>query len=487
MRFSADQLARMLVESGARSGPLHAQLSQGLRELIELGELPLGAALPAERALAGALSVSRTTVVTAYQTLSQEGRLERRQGSGTRVRTATVGDVERETVSSHVLAGDHAASPFLNGPLATIDFATAALPCLPVVADTAAAIGREEYLRLGEQHHGYHPRGLPALRERLARWYTDDGLPTTTEQILVTSGAQQAVELVTQGCLQAGDSVVVEEPTYRGALEAFALAGCRVRSVASDSDGMDVAALARLSAPRLVYAQSTLQNPAGTVLAPDRARRLVKLAEDEHVVVVDDTALAGTAFEPARSRPLATYGDSERILTIGSMSKLFWGGLRLGWIRGAARTISRLAQMKGITDLGTSLVSQQIGLHLLDQVPSARATRQESLAEGLADLTSLMAEFLPSWTYVAPRGGASLWVRLPGADTTQFAQVALRFGVALLPGAVFSASGGLTEHTRLPYAVPPAVLRAGVHRLARAWEAYLGDARSSVPVVSLTT
>ncbi len=88
---------------------------------------------------------------------------------------------------------------------------------------------------------------------------------------------------------------------------------------------------------------------------------------------------------------------------------------------------------------------------------------------------------------VVPRGGPSLWVRLPGADTTQFAQVALRFGVALLPGAVFRLGGGMTEHTRLPYAVPPAVLRAGIQRLARAWEAYLGDARSSVPVVSLTT
>jgi DNA-binding transcriptional MocR family regulator len=484
MRYTADQLARMLVESGARSGPLHSQLSQGLRELIELGELPVGATLPAERALAGALSVSRTTVVTAYQSLQQEGRLERRQGSGTRVRS-TAERAERETVSSHLLAGDHAAAQFLNGPLATIDFATAALPCLPVVADTAAAMDREEYLELGQQHHGYHPRGLPALRERLARWYTEEGLPTTAEQILVTSGAQQAVELVTQGCLQAGDSVVVEEPTYRGALEAFALAGCRVRSVPSDERGMDVAALVKLSAPRLVYAQSTLQNPSGAVLAPDRARRLVKLAEEQHVVVVDDTALAGTAFED--SRPLASYGDSERILTIGSMSKLFWGGLRLGWIRGASRTISRLAQMKGITDLGTSLVSQQIGLHLLSQVGPARAVRREELAAGLADLTGLLTEHLPSWTWVAPRGGASLWVRLPGADTTQFAQVALRFGVALLPGAVFSASGGLTEHTRLPYAVPPAVLRAGVHRLARAWSAYLGDARTSVPVVSLTT
>jgi DNA-binding transcriptional MocR family regulator len=109
----------------------------------------------------------------------------------------------RETVSG--LAGDHAASQFLNGPLATIDFATATLPSLDLVADVAAGLTRDDYLRLTATHHGYHLRGLPELRERVARWYSNAGMPTAPEDILITSGAQQALELVARGCLQPGD------------------------------------------------------------------------------------------------------------------------------------------------------------------------------------------------------------------------------------------------------------------------------------------
>ena len=134
----------MLVGTGAKAGPLHRRLSEGLAELIDRGELPPLALLPSERALAAALTMSRTTVVTAYQTLRDSGRLERRQGSGTRV--AAGGG--RATVSGSLLAGDHAAAPFLDGPLATIDFATAALPSLELVAEGAAGLSTDDYRRL---------------------------------------------------------------------------------------------------------------------------------------------------------------------------------------------------------------------------------------------------------------------------------------------------------------------------------------------------
>ncbi|WP_169792151.1 PLP-dependent aminotransferase family protein [Jiangella muralis] len=490
MKFTADQLARMLLESGARTGPLHRRVSDGIRELVDLGELPPGALLASERDLAVALAVSRTTVVTAYQTLHQEGRLERRQGSGTRVSLPVAHHGARETVSANVLAGDHAATPFLNGPLATIDFSSAALPFLPLVADVASSVTRDDYLRLGGEHHGYHPRGLPALRERLAGWYTESGLPTTPDQILITNGAQQALEIIIAGCVQPGDGVVVEDPTYRGAIEAFDQAGCRIRPVRCDENGMDVAALARLAAagpPRLVYAQSTVHNPTGAVLTPDRRLRLVKVASEHDAVLVEDTVLAGTVFDGPSLQPLAAIDDNARILTVGSMSKLFWGGLRLGWIRGSTRAISRLAQLKGFSDLGTSLVSQQIAARLLDHMDEAAESRRAELAVGREHLTRLLAEHLPEWTWTEPAGGPSLWVALPAADTAHFAQVALRFGVAILPGSVFSAGGLGADHTRLPYSLPHSVIAAGVYRLARAWSVYLGEGPEHVPVVSVTT
>ncbi len=488
MKFDAPQLAGMLLASGSPTGPLHRRLSDGLRELIDLGEIPPEALLPSERALAGAMSVSRTTVVAAYQTLRLEGRLERRQGSGTRV-SCSGRPGHRETVSSRALRGERAGAHFLHGPLPTMDFSTAALPCLDLVPEIAATLSKDDYCALGAGQHGYQPHGLPALRERLASVYSRSGVPTTPDQILVTSGAQQALELITHGCLQPGDSVVTEAPTYRGALEAFGLANCRIRSVPCDDHGMDVDRAADLvtdRAPRLIYVQSCVHNPTGSVLADTRRRRLARLAEQHEVIVVDDTALAGTRIDGREETPLAGLTRSERLLTIGSMSKLFWSGLRLGWIRGSAQVVARLAQMKGITDLGTSLVSQLIAVHLLDHVDAAEETRRRELEAGLEVLTGLLGQHLPEWTWRTPRGGASLWVRVPTDSVTNFAHFAVRFGVAILPGAAFSPDAVTDDHTRLPFAVSHSAMVAGVQRLARAWNAY-AEGNRGVAVVSVTT
>lgn len=489
MKFTAEQVARMLLQSGPRTGPLHLQLSDGLRDLIDYGELPPDALLPPERALAEALSMSRTTVVTAYRTLCEAGRLERKQGSGTRVASGRAGEPGRETVSSHVLSGDHAAAWFLRGQLATIDMSTAALPCLPMVSVIAAGLTHADYVALGAEHHGYHPRGLPALREAIARTYTNAGVPTTPDQIVVTSGAQQALELITHGCLAPGDSVVAEDPTYRGAMEAFRLAHARVRAVPSDEQGMAVAELEEMMAsqpPRLVYVQSTVHNPTGSMLADGRRRRLARLAEQHSVIVVDDTALADTVLNGSPPIPLAGLTDSERILTIGSMSKLYWGGLRLGWIRGSAQVVSRLSQMKGITDLGTSLVSQEIAIRLLDRIDDARLVRREQLTAGLESLSALLNEYLPDWSWNRPHGGPSLWVRIPATSATNFAYVAARFGVALTPARAFGPGEGADDHLRLPYVLPSEVMRTGVQRLAIAWDAF-SDGRDVHPRASMTT
>ncbi|TQM11531.1 DNA-binding transcriptional MocR family regulator [Pseudonocardia kunmingensis] len=490
MKFDADQLSVMLSETGVRDGPLHKRVSGGLRILIERGELPARSILPSERSLAIALCVSRTTVVTAYQELQEEGRIERRRGSGTRVRPPAFDD--RETVSALALAGSDTSSSFLDGPLATLDLSTAALPGLPIVAEVAAGLTGADYAALVAQHHGYHPRGILPLRQRLAHWYTEAGIPTSEDEILITGGAQQALELITNGCLQPGDDVVVERPTYRGALEVFARSGCRLCEVPCDRSGVDVSALDALASarvPRLCYLQSAVHNPLGTVLSDDRRLRLRQLLRRHpSLIVVDDTSLAGTLFEEEAPPPgFAAPEAPDRVIVIGSMSKLFWGGLRLGWIRASTRVISRLARMKGRLDFGTSLVSQQIGLRLLEYVPEARATRRVQLTRGLTDLTGLLGDLLPDWTWDDPRGGPSLWVRLPHGDATHLAPMALRFGVAILPGAVFSADSTTKDYLRLPYALPRDVLTAGVQRLAAAWHAYSRHEAADIDLHSVTT
>lgn len=467
-------MAQMLLQWSAGTGPLHVQLSDALGRLIELGELPPGVILPSERGFAAALAVSRTTVVAAYRTLVETGRLERHQGSGTRVKPDLAAGSSREIVSARLLAGDHAADIFLANQSATIDFSAAILPQLPLVAEIASSLTRDDYVRLGQQQHGYHPRGLPTLRERLAQVYTERGVPTSPEEILVTSGAQQALELIVAGCAKAGDEVAIEDPTYRGATETLTQANCIVHRVPSDENGIDTAAFSHLldsSLIRLAYVQTGIHNPTGAALPEERGQHLARLADRHDTILVEDTSLEGTQLDGSIGTRLAQFGG-ERVLTVGSMSKLFWSGLRLGWIRASSRTIARLAQLKGFADLGTSLVSQQIGLLLLDHLDEARKARQEQLLAGAQTLKQLLTEHLPTWRWQEPRGGASLWITIPGADTGYFSQITLRYGVAILPGSVFSADGA--EHTRLPYSLDPTVLRAGVQRLARAWDAYQG-------------
>lgn len=479
----------MLLQWTDADGPLHRRLSLALRKLIDLGELPGGATLPPERALSDVLAVSRTTVVSAYRTLVEGGRLERQQGSGTRVVLSPDGRRTREVVSARNLIGDHTADVFLTESASTIDFVSAVLPQLPLVAEVASAVTLDEYRALTSLRHGYHPGGLPELRKRIAELYSAAGAPTEPDQILITSGAQQALELIVRGCLRPQDHVVVEDPTYRGALEAFALADCHITPVSSDERGADPTGFSRIaqsSDVRLVYVQSCVQNPTGATPSIERGRQILRIAERYGTIVVEDTALSGTEFDGLEHPPLAAIDTSAEVITIGSMSKLFWAGLRIGWIRASRRTIARFGQIKGLTDLGTSLISQQISIRLLEHRDEVCSQRRTQLLSGLDELTTLLSENLGQWSWTAPRGGASLWVTLPTVDATYFSQVALRYGVAILPGSVFSPSSG-RDCTRLPYGVDVATMRAGVRRLARAWEAYSSLQPEQVPFAPIRT
>lgn len=462
----------MLRETGINSGPLQQRIKRGLGQLIDNGVLLPRSVLPSERDLAAALSVSRTTVAAAYRALHDDGQLDRREGSGTRVRGL---EGATPSTSGAPPAPGSGNAEFLTGSLATLDLSSAGLPALPLAAEVAASLDRSDYDKLLGHYHGYHPQGIPALRARLAQMYTETGLGTTPDQIVITAGAQQAIELVLKGYVQAGDPVAIEQPCYRGAIEALAGLGARVSGVPCDGQGIDVDRLEFLlagSPQRLLCLQSAVQNPTGATLSPERRQRLSRLCRAHSVVVIDDTTLAGTSFDDTAPTVRVPPELEDNWITVGSMSKLFWAGLRLGWIRASARVASRLTQLRGHGDYGTSVVSQQIGLRLLDHVDEAREIRRRQLQRGLADVEGLLGELLPDWTWQRPRGGPSLWARLPEGDSTRLVPVALRFGLAVLPGAAFSANGATDDHLRLPYTMPTDVLADGVRRLAQAWHAY---------------
>ncbi len=476
--IDSERLTRLLGHWLVGAGPLYRQLADALRDLVCRGELPVRTCLPPERSLAGALAVSRSTVVASYALLREEGWLESRQGSGTYVC--------REPADSAAGAVQHprllglGRNPVFRGltenPAATIDFSVAAPAASPLVAEAIRQLS-DDVTPDTLAGHGYAPAGIEPLRAAVAAHFGARGLPTRPEQILITTGVQQALSLLAALYLQPGDTAIVESPTYPGALEALRAAGAHVLSLPLDAGGARLDVLEELlsrGGVRLVYLTPTFNNPTGAVMSHLRRRRLAQMARQAQVPLIEDTVLAEIALGESTLPPHVASLDTESpVITIGSASKTFWGGLRIGWIRASAHVVTRLVGLKAVADLGSSVLSQLAVARLVPLTAEAAAGRRIELATGLAALEGGLTRLLPEWEWRSPAGGLSLWVRLPVGDAAGFAQVCERFGVTIVPGPVFAADGAHRDFLRLPFTLPPALLQEGVRRMAAAWRGYL--------------
>jgi DNA-binding transcriptional MocR family regulator len=454
-------VARVLTPS-ERDGPGYTVLARALRGAILDGRLPLRARLPSERALAGRLGVSRTTTAAAYDVLRSEGFIESLRGSGSRTALPTGGTVDRE-----VLSGEDTGR---RGETIDLTVASLAAPAAMVEAVSRAALDLRAHLG----GHGYDPCGLPSLRCAVAAQLTARGVPTDDEEILVTSGAQSSITLLLDALAAPGDAVLVEVPTYPNALEALRRAGTRLLPVAVDERGWQLDRLTsafRRGLPRLAYTICDFHNPTG-LLMPD-AQRAALVAEAERAgtqVIVDETfAELDLAPHRARPAPLAAHGPDGRVLTIGSMSKAYWGGLRVGWIRAPQALVRRLARVRAARDMATPVLEQLVALHLLAVSDEVKRERRALLIERRDALVAALRRELPQWRFRVPRGGLCLWVELDRPQAEALSDVAEPAGVRIVPGPTFGVEGTLHDRIRLPYTQPPAVLDDAVVRLAGAW------------------
>jgi DNA-binding transcriptional MocR family regulator len=470
------ELEVVLEDWRAGGGPRARRLAETLRAAIDQGRLPAGTRLPPERTLAARIGVGRGTVATAYATLARAGLVVRRQGRGTEV---AGGDGALGSGRAAELATSlHRNLLFRGlgeGPAEAIDLlASCAPPGAPVRAAIAAALADVDLDELATDQ-GYHPLGLPPLRRAVAEHLTARGLPTDEDEILVTGGAQQAISLVASSVCRPGQLVVLEDPTFPGAIDAFRTAGTRVLTVPVRDTGADVELLrATLAGSDVtaVYVMPTFQNPTGAVM-PEAARRdLARLSHATGVPIVEDDVLAGLALGGDPPPPLAAFDRRAPIISLGSLSKLFWGGLRIGWIRASPAAIAQLGRLKAVSDLGTSLLSQAVAIGLLRDVTRIEDIRRGELDDRLAVLSASLEQQLPDWSWNAPLGGLALWARLPEGSATELAHVARRHGVAIVPGSVMSPTGSHDDFVRLPIDHEPHVLEEGIRRLALAWSSY---------------
>ena len=460
-----DLLARELGHwrTSSNSGPAYQGLADGLRMLIVDGRLPVGAQLPSERALADALRVSRTTVTAAYTQMRDDGYLNGRRGA----RSITALPLTPAAVpASAEPASVNLAAATLAAPAAAVSqaFTEAAQEVTPYLHDI-----------------GIELAGVAPLRAAIAERYCGRGLPTHPDEIMVTTGALHAISLIMATYIQPGDTVLVEQPTYHGALATMATRGIRPVPVAMTRHGWELdaieAAIRQLS-PSLAYLVPDNHNPTGMTLpVPERKRLAHIIAETRTRTIIDET-ITDIWLDEQVPAPFAASMATRRdlVLTVGSMSKSCWGGLRIGWIRAERSTLTTVAALRPAIDMGTAIVEQLAAARLLRIADDLLPERRDILRARRALLLRLLDEQLPDWQPHPGKGGMSLWVRLPAPMSSALSAAASRMGLEIPPGPRFGVDGTLERFIRVPYALPDEQLSEAVALLARAWRSVTGSA-----------
>ncbi|GGS13696.1 MULTISPECIES: MocR-like transcription factor YczR [Streptomyces] len=462
--MSADQTGRLLGD-WLEDGPAYLALAKAFRALITDGRLPAGTRIPSERVLAAQCRIGRNTVTAAYSLLRTEGYLEGHRGAGTftalppghqRVRTAPQ-DARRF-------------------PENRIDLAVAQVPAPePLLAEAV----RDAACHVGKYTDGpVHDRvGLRELRQAIADRYTRRGLPTSADEIMVTTGAYQGWGLLLRLTAQRFDPVLVDAPTYPDAVQAIRSIAGRPLPVGLGPEGWDpelLVSACRQARPVLAYLMPDHHNPTGHVM-PDEVREAVAAgARRSGTLLVVDETLSELTLEGPAPRPMAAFASRGQVVTIGSLSKIFWSGLNLGWIRATPSLISRLAALRGPGDAGNSVVNQLIARRLFDDYDAVLRERRLTLSARRDHLVGALRRHLPEWTFSPPRGGLCLWVDLGERVSSRLACAAEGLGVDILTGSRFAVEGTLDNRLRLPFVQPPDVLSEGVERLAAAYAAVRG-------------
>ncbi len=315
--------------------------------------------------------------------------------------------------------------------------------------------------------------GYLPLRAWLAERVATKGLRVRPEQVLMTAGSQQGIDLVGKTLLDAGDTVIVESPCYLAALQAFEAYEARFEVVSSDDQGMRVDELERVlrrTSAKLLYLVPTFQNPRGTTLSLERRMRLVRLAAEHGVTVLEDDPYGELRFSGSTLPSLAALDEAANVIQLGTFSKTLAPGLRLGWAIGSPEIIRALTVAKQAADLHTGTLTQRAVSRLFETFDYDQHIRgiQSLYGERCRAMLAAIERHFPAGTeFTRPEGGLFVWVRLPdGLDAQALFTEAMREKVAFVPGAPFYPEKPVLESMRLNFSNrPPELIAEGMARL----------------------
>ncbi len=463
-KLGANRVVQLLGQWSNGSGALYRQLAGSLTELIEDGSIRTGDRLPPERTLASSLDVSRGTVVKAFELLEQEGRVDRVQGRGTTVNGSRVSTAQHDGfVGERLWMADGGA----------LDLAKAIPRLLP---GTAALVNQIDLTAHASDLDGGEPLGWWRLRERIAELHTSQGLQTSPHQIMVTSGAQQAIALVINSSVQPGDVVLGEDDTWPGLIDSVRQRGARFEPIKMDHDGIiiaDLEAKADRFRPALIALNPQHQNPTGSRLPVDRVRAVAALASRSRVPVIEDRVAADLGFDRRHLPAIDEFDTGGYGITVGSICKVAWPGLRLGWMRADAQVINRIRSHKATLDMFTPALSQLLAIEVIERYDEFVAERLVDLQGSAEVVIERLQKDFPDWSFLPPRGGYSVWATLPGhVSADAFVQAAGLQGVLVVSGRAFCPNNADCSNIRIPYTAPPEVLDKALDRLAETWKTF---------------
>ncbi|KGJ72832.1 GntR family transcriptional regulator [Cryobacterium roopkundense] len=441
-------------------------LSDRIRLLALDGRLPSDSRLPAERDLSLRLGVSRTTVTAAYRQLREAGYVNSVRGSGSVVRLPG--------------ASAPAPTPEADGIL---DFSKATMPALPGLADAAAYAVAELPRHLGDS--GFDPVGIPELRAAIADRFTARGLPTCPEQIMVTLGAQHAIALLARVLVGRGDRALIETPTYPHAAEALRAAGARLAAVSVSAGGPEedpgtrgwdepsLLQTLQRSSPVVGYLMPDFHNPTGQSMPVEQRELVASAAADScTTLIIDETIAELTIDRQGDFPPFAACADARsapHIVSVGSVGKTVWGGMRIGWIRAEPGLIHKLVAARCANDLGTPILEQLIVARLLTDMPAILAGRRGLLRVGRDHLERRLADTFPNWHVPHVDGGITAWVNLGSPVSSQLALAARSHGLLVPAGPRFGLDGAFERFLRMPFSHSVAETDRAVDALEAAW------------------
>jgi 2-aminoadipate transaminase len=475
--------------------PLYRQLFDQLANQIRVGQIAQGTRLPATRELAGLLGLNRTTVSAAYDLLASAGLVSGQVGRGSYVTT-------RETARGRVNW-----SELLDAP-EPVSHAPAGLGSVPISfvmsrpsrdlfpldefrASAEAVLRRSDLadiLQLGS------PSGYEPLRRRLLEEARAQQLAGPGDDVLVTNGCQQALDLVGRVLLRPGDSVAVEDPVYTGLKNLLAGMGARLVGIPFTEHGLDVSSLARTlerERPRLLVVTPNFQNPTGVTLSTEQRRELLAAAQSAGVPVIENDPYGELRYQGERVPAIKEMDQHGGTVLLRSFSKISFPGLRVGWVVGPKPLLDRLRHAKEASDLHTDQLSQAVLLEFAEsgRLEAHRSRVLRAGAERLAATLEACGNFLPAGTrWTRPEGGMNIWVRLPEPlDAAGLLPSARKQGVAYLPGRYFAVSHVDPGALRLSFAgLAPDEIREGLRLLGKVFS---GEAErlldSSEPVPAM--